>query len=176
VNSIGLGPLHARLPVPRLGVLRKSDVGGRIRGAMPTSRTESGTRREPYHVRPFGCSRRGLPGRNSRRPRDAGVRPVPTTSQPRWIGLRSCPLGSNAHLPANWALQLLAQSPFQTSLSPCPNRPDWAPKLNVCEHKLLRRVHSGAIPAVQKAKSAVPQACANLSCRRLLNWEETVQP
>jgi ribosomal protein L37E len=134
------------------------------------------TRRKPYHVRQFGCSRRGFPGRNSRRLRDAGVRPVPTTSQPRRIGLKRRPLGSDAHVPANWALQILAQSPFWISLSPCPNRPDWVPKLNVREHKLLRRAHSRAILAVQKAKSAVSQACANHSWRRLINWEKTVQP
>ena len=50
--------------------------------------------------------------RNSRRPHDAGVLPVPTASQPRRIRLRRCPMGSNTQVPANWAfLQILAQSP-----------------------------------------------------------------
>jgi len=53
--------------------------------------------------------------RNSLRLRDAGVLPVPTTSQPQRIRLRRCPMGSNAQVPANWAfLQIPAQSRLST--------------------------------------------------------------
>jgi hypothetical protein len=56
-----------------------------------------------------GCASVGL--RNSRRLRDAGVRPGPTAGQPRRNQAEKMPVGSNAQVPANWPfLRILAQS------------------------------------------------------------------
>src|SRR5450759_468503 len=65
-----------------------------------------------------GCASVGL--RNSRRLRDAGVRPGPTAGQPRRNQAEKMPVGSNAQVPANWPfLRILAQSRF---VVPVPGR------------------------------------------------------
>ena len=58
----------------------------------------------------------GQGGSNSRRLHDAGVRPVPAASQPRRIGLRRCPMGSNAQVPR----QLGTSSSYSEPISDIP--------------------------------------------------------
>lgn len=61
------------------------------------------------HQRRLGLGLR-MPA-NSRRLRDAGILPVPPTSQPRRDQAEKMPGGSNAQVPANWAFLQIRSGP-----------------------------------------------------------------